>query len=215
MVQYFHFESFLKSSSMHEAKLYKKEKNKIVTCQACSWYCKIIEGGTGICGVRVNDNGKLYLMVYGKPVAIHVDPIEKKPLFHFLPGTEVFSIGTIGCNFKCEFCQNWDISQTPNIAKKDAPKPKDYIPILKNIIQRCPDWPPEKIVEQCLKEKIASISYTYNEPTIFFEYAYDTAKLAHKEGIKNVYVSNGYESKEAFKKLSYLLKSARLCSSVW
>jgi pyruvate formate lyase activating enzyme len=186
---------------MHEASLYKKGEDKMVTCQGCSWYCKIAEGNTGICGVRVNDNGKLYLMVYGKPVAVNVDPIEKKPLFHFLPGTEVFSIGTIGCNFKCEFCQNWDISQAPNIAKKDSPKPKDYIPVLKNIIQRCPDWPPKKIVEECVKEKIPSVSYTYNEPAVFFEYAYDTAKLGHEKGLKNVYVSNGFESKEALEKI--------------
>lgn len=134
-------------------------------------------------------------MVYGKAVALHVDPIEKKPLYHFMPGTEVLSFGTVGCNFRCDFCQNWDISQVSK-------------PPTSQIFGQ--DLPPKKIVEIAKKEKIPSIAYTYNEPAIFFEYAYDTAKLAHKTGIKNVYVSNGYESAEAREKIAPLLDAINI-----
>lgn len=164
---------------MKECLLYKKLGDCKVKCLSCKHYCTIADGKYGICGVRKNKKGKLYLEVYGKPIAVAIDPIEKKPFRHFLQGTEVFSIGTIGCNFKCEFCQNSDISQVRQ----------------KNI--RITEFSPSDIVDYCLKNKIPSIAYTYNEPTIFFEYTYDTAKLAHKKGIKNVYVSNGYYSKEA------------------
>jgi pyruvate formate lyase activating enzyme len=185
---------------MHKCILYKKGKEKSVQCQACSWYCKIPEGHTGICGVRLNDGGDLYLLVYGKPVSVHLDNIEKKPLFHFLPATKIFSLGTIGCNFRCAFCQNWDISQAAAIIKNEYPEAKKHIEMIKKAVAQCEDWPPEKIVDYCLENNIPSIAYTYNEPAIFFEYAYDTAKLAHKKGIKNIYVSNGYESKENLEK---------------
>jgi len=171
---------------MHKCILYKKKANKKVECQACNWYCNIPEGLTGICGIRQNKGGDLYLLVYGKAIAVHVDHIEKKPLFHFMPGTEIFSFGTVGCNFHCLFCQNWDISQI---------KLKDDSEVIGE------DLSPQDAVDYCLKNNIPSIAYTYNEPAIFFEYAYDTAKLAHKHGIKNVFVSNGYESKEALKKI--------------
>jgi pyruvate formate lyase activating enzyme len=117
-----------------------------------------------------------------------------------LPGTKIFSLGTIGCNFRCSFCQNWDISQAPAIIKKEMPDEKSQIERIKSIISQSEEWSPERIVNYCLENKIPSIAYTYNEPAIFFEYAYDTAKLAHKNGIKNVYVSNGYESKENLEK---------------
>jgi len=183
---------------MHKCILYKKlkGKDKSVQCHACSWYCKIPNGYTGICGVRYNEDGDLYLLVYGHPVAVHLDNIEKKPLFHFLPGSKIFSLGTIGCNFRCSFCQNWDISQAPGIIKKEYSEVKKQIEMIKRNISMCEEWTPGKIVNYCLENKIPSIAYTYNEPAIFFEYAYDTAKLAHEKGIKNVYVSNGYESKE-------------------
>jgi pyruvate formate lyase activating enzyme len=170
---------------MQKAILFEKEKNG-VRCTACKQGCLISEGKTGICGVRKNVKGILYLTVYGKPVSVNIDPIEKKPLFHFLPGTKIFSLGTVGCNFSCAFCQNWDISQ----AGKAEPK-----------INFSHDLPPEEIVKICVEKKIPSIAYTYNEPAIFFEYAYDTAKLSHKKGIKNVFVSNGYETDEALEKI--------------
>ena len=171
---------------MHKAALFKKLKNGQVQCLACNHYCKILTNRTGICGVRKNIKGDLSLLVYGRPVAVNIDPIEKKPLFHFLPGSQIFSFGTYGCNFRCSFCQNWDISQLS----------KGYQNFEDLIKKTCEEWPPEKIVDWCRKNQIPAIAYTYNEPTIFVEYAYDTMKLAHQYGIKNVFVSNGYESKE-------------------
>jgi pyruvate formate lyase activating enzyme len=149
----------------------------------------------GICMVRQNEEGKLISLVYGKAVAHHLDPIEKKPLFHFMPGTEIFSIGTVGCNFRCSFCQNWDISQMS--------KPP-YHQIVGD------DWLPEKIVNYCLKHHIPSIAYTYNEPTVFYEYAYDTAKLGHEQGLKNVFVSNGYLTAEAITKIEPYLDAINI-----
>ena len=179
---------------MHEATLYKKLDNKTVECFACSHRCKISENQRGICGVRKNIDGKLYLLVYGKAVAMNVDPIEKKPLFHFFPNTKVISIGTIGCNFKCDFCQNYDISQFHKQSKAIAGE----------------DVPPDFLVNYALQNNIPSIAYTYNEPAIYFEYAYDTAKLAHEKGIKNVYVSNGFETPEALKKIAPYLDAINI-----
>lgn len=164
---------------MQKAILYKKIKNDDVQCVCCNHKCVISPGKCGICGVRQNVGGELYLRVYGKAIAVHIDPVEKKPFYHFLPGTKMFSFGTIGCNFRCSFCQNWDISQAKG---KDCDMGQDL--------------PPEEIVSYCRENKIPSIAYTYNEPTIFTEYAADTGKLAKKHGIKNVYVTNGYESEE-------------------
>ena len=171
---------------MKEAVLYKEIKNNIVRCKSCSHYCNIMPDKTGVCGIRKNIQGRLYLLPYGMPVAVHTDPIEKKPLFHFMQGTCVFSIGTVGCNFACEFCQNWDISQFSKGRKSED---------IENIGEK---WAPEEIVKYCVRRKIPSIAYTYNEPTIFIEYAHDTMRLAHKHGIKNVFVSNGYGSPEAY-----------------
>ncbi|RME32272.1 AmmeMemoRadiSam system radical SAM enzyme [Candidatus Woesearchaeota archaeon] len=162
------------------ATLYKK-KGDVVQCTACSQRCTIHPGKTGICAVRQNTAGALHLLVYGKAVGLNVDPIEKKPLYHFLPGTTALSFGTVGCNFRCSFCQNWDMSQ--------ASKEGAYYGT---------DAPPETIVRLARTTNCASIAYTYNEPAIFIEYAHDTAKLAHEHGIKNVFVSNGYETAEAF-----------------
>jgi pyruvate formate lyase activating enzyme len=133
--------------------------------------------------VRQNIGGILNLLVYGDAVAVHVDPIEKKPLFHFMPGAQALSIGTLGCNFHCPFCQNWQISQARNPGGRSEGRQRTYSP--------------EALVAACRRERIPIIAYTYNEPTVFFEYTYDTAKLAHEHGIKNVYVSNGYMSQAA------------------
>ncbi|MFH0949027.1 MAG: AmmeMemoRadiSam system radical SAM enzyme [Candidatus Aenigmatarchaeota archaeon] len=179
---------------MHKAVLFDKKSSR---CLACSHYCIINKGKTGICSVRKNVNGKLFLLVYGRAIAVNIDPIEKKPLFHFMPGSNIFSIGTIGCNFACSFCQNWDISQASKEIGKDITKLGKRLE-------------PEKIVNICLERGIPAIAYTYNEPAIFFEYAYDTAKLAHKHGIKNVFVSNGYESKEAIKKIKPYLDAINI-----
>ncbi len=176
---------------MKECILYKKEKQGNVRCLACSHKCLISENKAGICNVRKNINGKLYLLVYGKIAAMHIDPIEKKPLYHFLPNTKTFSIGTIGCNFKCDFCQNFDISQETNI-----------------IIGQ--DYSPEQIVDEAIKTGCKSIAYTYNEPIIFSEFIHDTAKLAKNKGLKNIMVTNGYWSNESFEYLKDLVDAVNI-----
>jgi len=165
---------------MKEAYLYEKLENNKVRCVLCNHKCLIKNGQKGLCGVRENRSGTLVSLVYGKVIAGHCDPIEKKPLFHFLPGTYSYSIATVGCNFKCLFCQNADISQMPN----------DHDRIMGQ------DMTSDKIVEEALSTRSATISYTYTEPTIFFELAVDTARIAVSKGIKNVFVSNGYMTKQ-------------------
>jgi pyruvate formate lyase activating enzyme len=171
-----------------EAYLTKALSDGAVQCQVCEHFCAVKPGQVGKCGVRRNYDGTLYLVVYGKAVAIHVDPIEKKPLFHFLPRSAVLSIGTFGCNFRCSFCQNWEIAQ-----KRDFDEERDYLG---------QDAPPEALVNVCRQRGVHTIAYTYNEPTVFFEYTYDTARLAHEQGIKNVYVSDGFMSRAALDMLA-------------
>lgn len=171
---------------MKEAMFYEKLEEKKVRCFLCAHHCIIKEGKRGICYVRKNIDGILYSLVYGKVISMNIDPIEKKPLFHFLPGSTSFSIATVGCNFRCEHCQNFEISQYP----------KEHEDIIGHSVT------PEDIVEAAANNGCESISYTYTEPTIFFEFAYDCAKLAHKKGIKNVFVSNGYTSPEATKAIA-------------
>jgi len=168
---------------MKEVYLYHKIENGSARCQNCSHYCVIPPGRRGICGVRKNVDGKLYALNYGKAVALEIDPVEKKPLFHFLPGTKTLSVATAGCNFSCANCQNWNISQYPK-THEDVPG--------KNLS-------PEQIVKTAQEFKLPSISYTYVEPTIFSEYALDTMKLARQNGIKNIWVSNGFMSAESQK----------------
>ena len=172
---------------MKEALLYKKLKDDIVQCGLCNHRCVILPNKRGICGVRENQNGKLYSLVYRKAIALNVDPIEKKPFFHFFPGSQSLSIATVGCNFRCANCQNWGISQSPKL--KDG-----------EISGR--NLPPEKIVQDALDNNCKSIAYTYTEPTIFFEYALETMKLAYESGLKNVWVSNGFMSKEAIETIA-------------
>ena len=176
--------------------LYKKLKDKSVRCLACAHYCQIAPDGFGICGTRQNQNGKLVSRVYGHVAAIHVDPIEKKPLYHFMPGSEILSIGTLGCNFRCPWCQNWDISQ----ATKQRNKPKNWGQKIS----------PEEIVELAKKYKTPAVAYTYNEPAIFIEFAHDTAKLAHRIGLKNIFVTNGYLSRESFEYIKPYLDAANV-----
>ena len=179
---------------MKEARWYQKLSNSRVRCDLCNHRCIIETGNRGICGVRENRDGKLYSLVYGKLIATHIDPIEKKPLFHFLPGSHSFSIATVGCNLKCAHCQNSDISQMPAD--------------LNRIMGQ--DASPEDIVKAAERGNCKSISYTYTEPTIFMEYAYDTAKLAKEKGLKNVFVTNGYMTEEALKDISPYLDAANV-----
>ncbi len=174
---------------MKEAMFYDKLEKQKVRCFLCAHHCLILDGKRGICGVRENRRGTLYSLVYGKIISMNVDPIEKKPLFHFYPTSTSFSIATVGCNFKCMHCQNYDISQYPK-EHEDIPGE---------------DVTPEQIIDAAEKAGCRSISYTYTEPTIFFEFAYDCARLAHKRGIKNVFVSNGYISPEAAKTIAPFL----------
>ncbi|MFA5857385.1 MAG: AmmeMemoRadiSam system radical SAM enzyme [Candidatus Pacearchaeota archaeon] len=164
-----------------ECELYRNFRGTKVRCLACSHKCEIDDGNSGICGVRKNINGKLMLLVYGKIASIHDDPIEKKPIYHFLHGTKTFSIGTVGCNFKCDFCQNYDISQT---SKKGRIFGEEHSP--------------EDIVRLALATHCKSISYTYNEPAIFIEYVKDCAIIAQDQGLKNILVTNGFFSDESF-----------------
>jgi len=171
-----------------------KEGNKVL-CGLCSHRCLIAPGRRGICSVRENQGGMLVSLVYDKVIARNIDPIEKKPLFHFLPGSRSFSIATPGCNFRCKHCQNADISQLPH----------DHGGVvLGEAIS------PSEIVNAAVQHRCASISYTYTEPTIFFELAYDTAKLARGKGIRNVFVTNGYITPEALREIQPYLDAANI-----
>ncbi|RLB68792.1 MAG: AmmeMemoRadiSam system radical SAM enzyme [Deltaproteobacteria bacterium] len=175
---------------MKEAMFYQPGKENEVACGLCSHRCQIREGKKGICGVRENREGKLYSLVYGRLVAENVDPIEKKPLFNFLPGSRSFSIATVGCNFQCLHCQNAGISQYPHLHGGEITGSQRRA---------------ESVVDYAVREGCASISYTYVEPTIFYEFAYDCSILAHQEGLKNVFVSNGFMTPEVTRQLAGVL----------
>jgi pyruvate formate lyase activating enzyme len=172
--------------------LFYTETPKGIRCLICPNECDIKEGEAGDCRNRVNKNGKLYSIAYGNPCAIHVDPIEKKPLNHFLPGSKAFSIATAGCNLACLNCQNWTISQT------SPEKTKNY------------DLLPDKVVESCINNECDSIAYTYSEPITFYEYTYDSSVLARQAGIKNVMVSAGYINREPLLKLCKVIDAANI-----
>lgn len=178
-----------------EAMLTGSLENGKVACHLCAHLCKIPETKFGICRVRQNQNGMLYTYAYGKVIAAHVDPIEKKPLFHFLPGSASFSLATRGCNFRCPFCQNWQISQISEMGKEEAGEQK---------------LSPREAVEAAQKSGCRSIAYTYTEPTIFFEYAFDTARLARDAGLANVFVSNGYMTREALETIQPYLDACNV-----
>lgn len=177
---------------MQEAMLWEKERNG-VRCNLCARYCFIAKGKRGFCRVRINKDNTLYTLNYGKLVAVNVDPIEKKPFFHFYPGSKSLSIAAVGCNFRCQFCDNSQISQGVD-EQVESVEGKNYTP--------------EEIVELAEKKNCKSIAYTYTEPTIFFEFAYKTAKLAKRSNIMNVFVTNGYITDDAIKKISKYLDAA-------
>ncbi len=178
-----------------EAYLYKHLKKKAVQCNLCHHHCVIADGKRGICNVRENRDGILKTLVYGKVIASHVDPIEKKPLYHVMPGSRSYSIATVGCNFKCHFCQNADIAQMP--------ADRSGLVLGEN-------FTPMEIVSQALETDCQSIAYTYTEPTIFFEYALETARLAHSKGLKNIFVTNGYMTSQAIEMASGLIDAANV-----
>jgi len=177
-----------------EAMLYEKLPEGKVRCNLCAHRCVIADGKKGICQVRENRGGTLYTLVYGHTIIQHVDPVEKKPLFHFHPGSTAYSIATPGCNFRCRWCQNWDISQMVHdrhfIMGEEASL--------------------EQVVAAAQKADCRSIAYTYTEPTIFFEYAYDTARLAHEAGLANLYITNGYMTEEMLETFQPYLDAANV-----
>jgi pyruvate formate lyase activating enzyme len=177
---------------MHEAILYSKADDGAVDCRLCSHRCHIAEGKRGFCRVRQNNGGTLHSLVYGRLVARQLDPIEKKPLYHFLPGTASYSIATPGCNFRCSFCQNWQISQADAV----------------RAFERLGMTEPEEVVRAAAGA--ATIAYTYTEPTIFMEFALDCAALAHQRGIKNVFVTNGFQTPEAVQAMTGLIDAANV-----
>lgn len=179
---------------MKESYLYKILADSKVRCDLCNHRCVITDGKTGKCCVIKNIKGKLFNLNYGKLIAENVDPIEKKPLFHFLPGSYSFSIASVGCNFKCFYCQNYQISQMPSD---------------ENSIEGRPETP-ENIVKNAIRFNCRSISYTYTEPTIYFELAYDTSKVAHENNLKNVFVTNGFMSREVLRMISPYLDAANI-----
>jgi pyruvate formate lyase activating enzyme len=174
--------------SLHQAMLYKKQKEKKVKCNLCARRCLISDGATGFCLVRKNEGGTLYSLNYGKAVSAAVDPIGKKPLSHFNPGARVMSIAAAGCNFRCKFCDNWMVSQDTEVAGKN--------------------FPPAEVVKAAGARNCQGISYTYTEPTIYMEYAYDTAKIARQAGLFNTFVTNGYLTPEAVKTIAPYLDAA-------
>jgi pyruvate formate lyase activating enzyme len=203
-------------SPLHEARFYEKRPGNEVVCTLCPHDCRIREGSRGACAVRFNRAGTLYTVVYDRIVSRNIDPIEKKPFFHFLPGSRAYSIATVGCNLRCAFCQNWDISQWP----------KDKLPRSLGIEAAgdalCPQLAaaertipgervtPEGIVRAALASGCRSVAYTYTEPTIFYELAYDTAVLARRAGLKNLFVTNGFISEAPLRELAGVLDGANV-----
>ncbi|MEM5811726.1 MAG: AmmeMemoRadiSam system radical SAM enzyme [Candidatus Aenigmatarchaeota archaeon] len=167
-----------------KARLFEKANGRVI-CKACARKCTLSKNQIGFCGVRKNINGNLYLLVYGKVIACNIDPIEKKPVMHYMPGSKILSIGTTGCSWACKYCQNFDISQRREIAGIDML--------------------PKEIVNEAIVNNCQGIAYTYNEPSIFIEFASDTGKIARKKGLINIFVSNGYYTDETIKEVKKFL----------
>ncbi len=172
--------------------MFQEETARGIMCRICPNECVLKEGEISKCNNRKVFKSKLYTMAYGNPCSVAVDPVEKKPLYHFLPGSRAFSIATAGCNLVCLNCQNWSISQTSPDKTKNI------------------ELPPEQVVESCAINKCRSIAYTYSEPNTFYEYAYDTARIARKQGIKNIFKSNGYINPEPLKKMCEVIDAANI-----
>jgi pyruvate formate lyase activating enzyme len=177
---------------MREALLYEKLSGSRVQCHTCQWHCSINHGKAGVCHMYENRAGVLYNLNYGLVSAANIDPIEKKPLFHFYPGTLVYSLGGWGCNFHCEDCQNWEIS------------------MVRDVLAASKETPPEKAIESAKRARCAGIAWTYNEPSMWFEYTLDCARLAKKNGLYTVYVTNGYLSREALDTIGPYLDAWRV-----
>ena len=178
---------------MREALLYEKLPGSMVQCQTCQWHCKIIPGKYGVCGMYQNRDGVLLNLNYGMVSSMASDPIEKKPLYHFFPGSVVFSLGTLGCNFHCRHCQNWEIAMADSRATES-----------------CRELSPEDEISLAIKTGCHGIAWTYNEPAIWFEYTLDSARLAKQEGLYTVYVTNGYSTPQALDTIGPFLDAWRV-----
>ncbi len=179
-------------ASLREVMFYRTLQNQNIECTTCPKLCRVQPYNRGICGNKENRGGKYYTLAYGKACAAHIDPIEKKPLFHYLPNTTAFSLSTAGCNFTCKYCQNWQISQS---------RPED----VDNL-----DLPPKKVVELAHTQNCRSIAFTYAEPTVFYEYMYDIARLAKLQKITSVMISNGYINKTPLRELCKYLNAVKI-----
>lgn len=196
-------------TDLHEAWFYERLPDSRVHCTLCPHECRIADGSRGACAVRYNDRGVLYTLVYDAVVASNLEPVEKKPFFHFMPGSFAYSIATVGCNMRCAFCQNWEIAHWPvehlprRLAEgRDSTRvPLDFL--AKNVAGRTRS--PAAIVEDAVRSGASSIAYTFTEPTIFFELAYETAVRARARGLKNLFVTNGYISEVALRKIAPVL----------
>jgi len=178
---------------MKEAGLYTRLENLVVRCQLCAHSCKITDGKFGFCKVRQNISGILYTHNYAKLLAANIDPVEKKPLYHFLPGTKTFSIASAGCNFRCGFCQNWEISQFDSN--------QQYLG---------ENFSPDKVIKLAKKNNCSSIAYTYTEPTVYLEFVLEVAKLAKAAGLRNIFITNGYLSQKAISLLAPYLDAVNI-----
>jgi pyruvate formate lyase activating enzyme len=179
---------------MKEAMLYERLPDNQVRCNLCAHRCLVTNGKRGICQVRENRAGTLYTLTHGRTITQGVDPIEKKPLFHFYPGSTAFSVATVGCNFRCRWCQNWEISQMP--------REQHFI--------MGDEASPDQIVSAAQRSRCRSIAYTYTEPTVFFEYAYDTSQPAYQAGLANIYITNGYMTEEMLETFQPYLDAANV-----
>jgi pyruvate formate lyase activating enzyme len=179
---------------VHEALLYEKKEEDFIKCALCAHRCRIAPGARGVCGVRENRAGILYSLVYGMVIAENIDPVEKKPFYHVLPGSRSFSIATAGCNFRCTFCQNHEISQAPREEGRIAGRNRTAA----------------EIVEMALQSGSQSIAYTYTEPTVYFEFARDIAGIAKEKGLKNLFVTNGYMTGEMLDRFAPRLDAANV-----
>ena len=205
-------------TALREARFYESLPDGKVRCTLCPHDCRIGEGARGACGVRYNRGGTLYTLVYDKVVAREVNPIEKKPLFHFYPGSFSYSISTVGCNLRCSFCQNWQISQWPkdhlpkHLQEDDRDEPEPVCPQLAALDAEIPgeSVTPDALVNAALATGCRSMSYTFTEPTIFYELAYDTAVLARERGLGNTFVSNGFISEAPLRELAGVLDAANI-----
>jgi len=208
----------MEQSGMQEARFYETRPDGRVMCTLCPHDCLIAKGSRGACAVRYNHAGNLYTLVYDKVVAREINPIEKKPLFHFHPGSTAYSVSTVGCNLRCSFCQNWEISQWPkeHLPKHlEAGEEKTVEPIcpqLAGMEQAIPGEvvTPEQLIQAALNADCQSMSYTFTEPTIFYELAYDTAVLARQKGLKNTFISNGFINEAPLREIATVLDAVNI-----